>query len=129
MVVLVDEYGKPILDVLQDPDLATANRDYLRRFQGIIKDCAEHVRFVFVTGVSMFSKDSLFSGLKNPRDISCDPGKIEPDQEVTGYAPVDAEPTFRIFSLALTKETSAHLVSEILVADDNMLAREAVTSK
>ena len=56
MVILVDAYDKPILDVLHNPELATANRDYLRGFYGIIKDCAEHVRFVFVTGVSMFSK-------------------------------------------------------------------------
>ncbi|MCY4303459.1 MAG: AAA family ATPase, partial [Aestuariivita sp.] len=63
VVVLVDEYDKPILDVLRDPDLARANREYLRGFYGIIKGSAEHVRFVFVTGVSMFSKVSLFSGL------------------------------------------------------------------
>ena len=73
VVVLVDEYDKPILDMLHDPDVATANRDYLRGFYGIIKDCAEHVRFVFVTGVSMFSKASLFSGLNNLKDISLDP--------------------------------------------------------
>ncbi len=72
VVVLVDEYDKPILDVLHDPELATANRDYLRGFYGIIKDSAEHVRFVFVTGVSMFSKVSLFSGLNNLKDISLD---------------------------------------------------------
>ena len=73
VVVLVDEYDKPILDVLHDPDLATANRDYLRGFYGIVKDSARHVRFVFVTGVSMFSKVSLFSGLNNLKDISLDP--------------------------------------------------------
>ena len=73
VVVLVDEYDKPILDVLDDLDLARANRDYLRGFYGIIKDCAEHVRFVFVTGVSMFSKVSLFSGLNNLEDISLNP--------------------------------------------------------
>ncbi len=73
VVVLVDEYDKPILDVLHDPGLARANRDYLRGFYGIVKDSAEHVRFVFVTGVSMFSKVSLFSGLNNLKDISLDP--------------------------------------------------------
>ncbi len=73
VVVLVDEYDKPILDVLEDPDLAKANRDYLRGFYGIIKGSAEHVRFVLVTGVSMFSKVSLFSGLNNLRNISFDP--------------------------------------------------------
>ena len=72
-VVLVDEYDKPIVDALHDPELARANRDYLRGFYGIVKDSAEHVRFVFVTGVSMFSKVSLFSGLNNLRDISLDP--------------------------------------------------------
>ncbi len=73
VVVLVDEYDKPILDVLHAPKLATANRDYLRGFYGIVKGSAEHVRFVFVTGVSMFSKVSLFSGLNNLKDISLDP--------------------------------------------------------
>ncbi len=73
VVVLVDEYDKPILDVLHDPELATANRDYLRGFYGIVKGSAAHVRFVFVTGVSMFSKGSLFSGLNNLKDISLDP--------------------------------------------------------
>ena len=73
VVVLVDEYDKPILDVLHDPERATANRDYLRGFYGIVKDSARQVRFVFVTGVSMFSKVSLFSGLNNLEDISLDP--------------------------------------------------------
>ncbi|MDE0522845.1 MAG: AAA family ATPase, partial [Boseongicola sp.] len=73
VAVLVDEYDKPILDVPHDPELATANRDYLHGFYGIIKGSAEHVRFTFVTGVSMFSKASLFSGLNNLRDISLDP--------------------------------------------------------
>ena len=73
VAVLVDEYDKPILDMLHDRDLAAANRDYLRGFYGIIKGAAEHVRFVFVTGVSMFSKVSLFSGLNNLKDISLDP--------------------------------------------------------
>ncbi len=73
VVVLVDEYDKPILDVLNDPELARANRDYLRGCYGIIKDSAQHIRFVFVTGISMFSKVSLFSGLNNLKDISLDP--------------------------------------------------------
>ena len=72
VVVLVDEYDKPILDVLTNPELATANRDHLRGFYGILKGCADHLRFVMVTGVSMFSKVSLFSGLNNLKDISVD---------------------------------------------------------
>ena len=73
VVVLVDEYDKPILDLLKNTERAEANRDYLRGFYGIIKDMDEQVHFVFVTGVSMFSKVSLFSGLNNLEDISLNP--------------------------------------------------------
>ncbi len=90
VVVLVDEYDKPILDVLHDPDLARANRDYLRGFYGILKDSAEHVRFVFVTGVSMFSKVSLFSGLNNLEDISLDPRYAA----ICGYRDEDLDRVF-----------------------------------
>ncbi len=90
VVVLVDEYDKPILDVLENPELATANRDYLRGFYGIIKDSAEHVRFVFVTGVSMFSKVSLFSGLNNLDNISLDPRY----GTLCGYTDADIDTVF-----------------------------------
>ena len=90
VVVLVDEYDKPILDVLEDPDLAKANRDYLRGFYGIIKGSAEHVRFVLVTGVSMFSKVSLFSGLNNLKDISLDPRYAT----ICGYTDADLDAVF-----------------------------------
>ncbi len=73
VVVLVDEYDKPILDVLEHPELAKANRDYLRDLYGVIKGSARHVRFVFVTGITIFSKVSLFAGLNNLEDISLDP--------------------------------------------------------
>ena len=73
VVVLVDEYDKPILDVLDDPDIARANRNYLRSFYAVIKRCDEHVRFCFLTGVSKFSKVSLFSGLNSLEDITLDP--------------------------------------------------------
>lgn len=90
VVILVDEYDKPILDVLKDPDRARANREYLRGFYGIIKDSAAHVRFVFVTGVSMFSKVSLFSGLNNLKDISLDPRFAT----ICGYTDTDLDTVF-----------------------------------
>ena len=89
-VVLVDEYDKPILDVIDKPEMAAANRDYLRGFYGIIKDSAEHVRFVFVTGVSMFSRVSLFSGLNNLRNISLDPEFAT----ICGYTDADLDTVF-----------------------------------
>ena len=55
VVVLVDEYDKPILDVLESPETARANRNYLRGLYGTIKSSDAHVRFSFLTGVSKFS--------------------------------------------------------------------------
>ncbi len=90
VVVLVDEYDKPILDGLPHPDRARANRDYLQGFYSIIKGSAKHVRFVFVTGVSMFSKVSLFSGLNNLKDISLDPRFAT----ICGYTDDDIDTVF-----------------------------------
>ena len=70
VVVLVDEYDKPILDTLEEPETARANRDFLRGVYSVIKDSEAHVRFTFLTGVSKFSKVSLFSGLNNLTDIT-----------------------------------------------------------
>ena len=74
----------------EDPELAKANRDYLRGFYGIIKDSPDHVRFVFVTGISMFSKVSLFSGLNNLEDISLNP-KFS---SICGYTDEDLDTVF-----------------------------------
>ena len=90
-VVLVDEYDKPILDLLLDnPQLAQANRDYLRGLYGVIKGCAEQIRFVFVTGISMYSKVSLFSGMNILQDISLDPEYAT----VCGYTETDIDTVF-----------------------------------
>ena len=72
-VVLVDEYDKPILDALDAPEVARANRDFLRGLYAVIKDRDAHIRFSFITGVSKFSKVSLFSGLNNLKDITLHP--------------------------------------------------------
>ena len=73
VVVLVDEYDKPILDALSDLETARANRDFLRGLYGTIKGSQAHVRFSLLTGVSKFSKVNLFSGLNNLLDITIDP--------------------------------------------------------
>ena len=70
VVVLVDEYDKPILDNLGNPNTAREIRDGLRNLYSVIKDSDAHIRFAFLTGVSKFSKVSLFSGLNNLRDIT-----------------------------------------------------------
>ncbi|MEY8879239.1 MAG: ATP-binding protein [Leptothrix sp. (in: b-proteobacteria)] len=72
VVVLVDEYDKPILDQLQDGGLAARMREGLKALYESLKYVDEHLKFVFLTGVSKFSKVSLFSGLNNLRDITLD---------------------------------------------------------
>ena len=73
VAILVDEYDKPILDALDAPEVARANRDFLRGLYSVIKDCDADIKFTLLTGVSKFSKVSLFSGLNNLEDITLDP--------------------------------------------------------
>ncbi|MDR1593174.1 MAG: ATP-binding protein, partial [Prevotellaceae bacterium] len=70
VVVLIDEYDKPITDNLNDIAAADINRQLLHDFYQVLKADDDHLRFVFLTGVSKFSKVSLFSGLNSPRDIT-----------------------------------------------------------
>ena len=91
VVVLVDEYDKPILDALSESAVARANREYLRGLYSVIKDCDADIRFSFLTGVSKFSKASLFSGLNNLIDITLEP----PFSAVCGYTEEDLDDVFR----------------------------------
>ena len=73
VVLLVDEYDRPILDALEEPTVARANRRFLRGLYAVIKSADAHLEFTLLTGVSKFSKVSLFSGLNNLLDITLDP--------------------------------------------------------
>ena len=90
VVVLVDEYDKPILDALTVPEVARAHRDYLHGVYSTIKDRDAHIRFTFLTGVSKFSKVSLFSGLNNLQDVTLDPRY----STVCGYTDADLDTVF-----------------------------------
>ena len=90
VVVLIDEYDKPILDALEVPEVARANRDYLRGLYSTIKFGDAHLKFSFLTGVSKFSKVSLFSGLNNLKDITLDPRY----SAVCGYTEADLDAVF-----------------------------------
>ena len=72
VVVLIDEYDKPILDNITDKEVAREMRDVMKDFYGVIKDNDAFIQFVFITGVSKFSKMNLFSGLNNLNDITLD---------------------------------------------------------
>lgn len=70
VVVLIDEYDKPLVDSLTNEQKFEENRHVLRNLYGTIKGLDGHLRFVMLTGVSRFSKVSVFSGLNNLDDIS-----------------------------------------------------------
>ena len=72
VVILIDEYDKPIIQFLETGKIETAkeNRDVLKSFFGVIKGADPFLRFVFITGVSKFSRVSLFSDLNNLTDIT-----------------------------------------------------------
>ena len=69
-VVLIDEYDKPILDYLDDLPQATHHRELLKSFYAVLKDADPHLRFVLLTGVSKFSRVSIFSELNNLKDLT-----------------------------------------------------------
>jgi len=90
IVILIDEYDKAILDNLDQIEVANANREILRAFYSVMKASDKYIKFVFLTGVSKFSKASIFSGLNMLEDISLTPkfGNI------CGYTQNDIETTF-----------------------------------
>ena len=72
VVVLVDEYDKPMLDAVDDEELLARNQQELRGFYGVLKGVGDHLRFVFLTGITRFAHLNIFSGLNNLNDISLD---------------------------------------------------------
>ena len=72
VVVLIDEYDKPLMDSLHIPELYEAFRAKLHGFYSVIKSSDQYLRFVFLTGVTRFGKLTIFSGLNNLEDISMD---------------------------------------------------------
>ena len=70
VVVLVDEFDKPILDAIENKELSEYNRKILAGIYGAIKGCRNFLRFVFVTGITFFAKDDISSGMNHFTDIS-----------------------------------------------------------
>jgi hypothetical protein len=90
VVVLIDEYDKPILDNIEDTAVASAMREGLKNFYSVIKGADPHLKFVLLTGVSKFSKVSLFSGLNNLIDITLDKNY----SALCGYTERDVDEVF-----------------------------------
>lgn len=102
VVVLIDEYDKPILDNIgkEDKTVALQAREILRSFYSAIKACDQYLRFVFITGVSKFSKLNLFSGLNNIQDITIDRNYAT----ITGYTQKDVELHFKEYLVDVNLE-------------------------
>jgi hypothetical protein len=72
VVVLIDEYDKPIMDNIEDLTLADQTRKTLNNFYSTLKSNDEYIEFIFITGVTKLSKTSIFSGLNNLTDLTMD---------------------------------------------------------
>ena len=70
VVILVDEYDKPLLETIENEELNQANRATLRAFYEVIKQCDGAIHFALLTGITKFSKTTLFSSVNNLNDIS-----------------------------------------------------------
>lgn len=70
VVVLIDEYDKPILDTMHDDSIKDMHRGQLRAFYSSLKSCDRYLKFCFLTGVTKFGQFNIFSGLNNIQDIS-----------------------------------------------------------
>ncbi len=90
VVVLIDEYDKPILDNITKTELAEELRDELKNYYSVIKDSDRYIKLCFITGVSKFSKVNLFSGLNNLNDITLD----KEYGDVCGYNQQELESIF-----------------------------------
>jgi len=107
VVILVDEYDKPIIDHLGKGkaamETARANRDILKSFFGVLKDTdiSPMLRFVFITGVSKFSRVSIFSELNNLEDITMSPDYAE----LFGYTREELETCFAPHIAKSARET------------------------
>ena len=90
VVILIDEYDKPILDNIDKPEQAAEIREGLKNIYSVMKARDAEIQFIFMTGVTKFSKVSLFSGLNQLNDITLDPEY----GEICGYTQRDLETSF-----------------------------------
>ncbi|MFH1096138.1 MAG: AAA family ATPase, partial [Candidatus Desantisbacteria bacterium] len=100
VVILIDEYDKPILDNIETPEIAQEMREELKNLYSVLKSADADIKFVMLTGVSKFSKVSLFSGLNNLWDITLE----ERFATICGYTQNDLETVFAEHLVAVDLE-------------------------
>lgn len=93
VVVLIDEYDKPLIDYLDDLPLARANQQVMKTFYSVVKDCDPYLQFLLITGVSKFSKVSIFSDLNHLFDLTF----VREAAALTGYTQLELEQYFTAY--------------------------------
>ncbi len=103
VVVLIDEYDKPIIEYIDPYNLAKANeqRDILKEFFGILKNASNHIRFLLITGVSKFARVSIFSDLNHLSDLTLH----DKYAALCGYTQAELEHYFEPYLKTLPAET------------------------
>ena len=95
VVILIDEYDKPLLETVNDEALNEANRSLLRSFYEVLKNCDHYISFAFLTGITKFSKTTLFSSVNNLIDISLEDDYAAlcgfTEEELTEYFTLEIE--------------------------------------
>lgn len=112
VVVLVDEYEKPVIDNLDNEEVRERNRAKLSGFYGVLKSLDAKLKMVFLTGVTKFGQMSVFSGMNHISDISL----LDEYGEICGITEDELLDTFSegIEELARVKETNIHDVVALL---------------
>ena len=112
VVILVDEYDKPLLETIENEELNQANRAMLRAFYEVIKQCDGAIHFALLTGITKFSKTTLFSSVNNLNDISL----LDEFAGVCGFTEQELEQhlTPEIEALATAQKSSVEKTLETL---------------
>ena len=111
VVVLIDEYDKPILDLLDDLPRLKEQRQILKSFYGVLKGSDAHLELVFITGVSKFSQVSIFSGLNNLTDLTTDAAA----SQLVGISQAELERDFAPYL--------AEAATQLKLSQDELLAK------
>ena len=126
VVILVDEYDKPLLQSIGNKEVQTELRNTLKPFYGVLKTMDECIKFALLTGVTKFGKVSVFSDLNNLMDISMDKRYTEicgiSEQELHTCLKEDTE------ALAVSKQTTVEDITENVFRKDLNLGAQRFKS-
>jgi len=112
VVILIDEYDKPLIDYLEKEELPTAfaHQKILKNFYSILKSADPYIELLLITGVSKFSKVSIFSDLNNLRDITLSPGF----GALVGYTQIELESNFGAWMIQALEQHPGKTANDLL---------------